>query len=192
MLYVYRIMRCRVFLRRFSSGQQKKAIVRRPIAWQSEKYYDEKHLEEELRRVSDICHGCRRCFNLCDSFPILFRAVDAAPTEELDSVPSAKFKEVADACTLCDMCFTSKCPYTPPHEYDLDFPHLILRYRAVEEAKRNKQVADKHFGGVHGEMKDYHKPVPPMMVQQGVSRELEKNPSSFTHRLYSSQDVVVS
>jgi len=51
-------------------------------------------------------------------------------------------KAVVDACTLCDMCFMTKCPYVPPHEYDLDFPHLMLRYRAVEHRKGETSFAD--------------------------------------------------
>ena len=89
-------------------------------------------IDAELRRVFDICHGCRRCFNLCDSFPRLFDLIDASPTEELDGVESKDFGPVVDACTLCDMCFMTKCPYVPPHEFDLDFPHLMLRARAAE------------------------------------------------------------
>ncbi len=108
------------------------APVRHPIAWREADFYDPDKLDAELRRVFDICHGCRRCFNLCDSFPRLFDLIDDSPTGELDSVPSEAFKAVVDACTLCDMCFMTKCPYVPPHEFDLDFPHLMLRYRAVE------------------------------------------------------------
>jgi glycerol-3-phosphate dehydrogenase subunit C len=111
------------------------APVRHPIDWTDPDFYDEAKLDEELRRVFDICHGCRRCFNLCDSFPRLFDLVDSAPSEELDTVDSKDFKQVADACTLCDMCFMVKCPYVPPHEFNLDFPHLMLRYRAVEQKK---------------------------------------------------------
>lgn len=111
------------------------APVRHPIPWESPDFYDEAALDAELRRVFDICHGCRRCFNLCDSFPRLFDLVDEAETGELDSVSSADFKPVVDACTLCDMCFMTKCPYVPPHEFNLDFPHLMLRYRAVEQKK---------------------------------------------------------
>jgi glycerol-3-phosphate dehydrogenase subunit C len=107
------------------------APVRHPVPWQDDDFYDETKLDAELRRVFDICHGCRRCFNLCDSFPRLFDLVDASPTEELDGVHSADFAGVADACTLCDLCFMTKCPYVPPHEWALDFPHLMLRYRAV-------------------------------------------------------------
>src|SRR3546814_708816 len=88
-----------------------------------------------MRRIFDICHGCRRCFNLCDSFPRLFDLIDEAESGELDTVDSAGFKPVVDACTLCDMCFLTKCPYVPPHEFNLDFPHLMLRYRAVEQKK---------------------------------------------------------
>ncbi len=108
------------------------APIRHPIAWRDEDFYDLDKLDEELRRVFDICHGCRRCFNLCDSFPRLFDLVDESESGELDSVASGDFKPVVDACTLCDMCFLTKCPYVPPHEFNLDFPHLMLRYRAVE------------------------------------------------------------
>ena len=87
--------------------------------------------------VFDICHGCRRCFNLCDSFPRLFDLIDASPTEELDEVKSADFAPVVEACTLCDMCYMTKCPYVPPHAFNLDFPHLMLRYRYAE-AKAGK------------------------------------------------------
>ncbi|MEE8204071.1 MAG: heterodisulfide reductase-related iron-sulfur binding cluster [Alphaproteobacteria bacterium] len=108
------------------------APTRHPVGWRDEAFYDPEKLDAELRRVFDICHGCRRCFNLCDSFPRLFDLIDESPTGELDSVASAGFKPVADACTLCDMCFMTKCPYVPPHEFNVDFPHLMLRYRAVE------------------------------------------------------------
>ena len=118
------------------------APVRHPIPWQDESWYDEAALEAELRRVYDICHGCRRCFNLCDSFPILFDAIDEAPNEEVDDLTPVQLKAVVDACTLCDMCFMTKCPYVPPHSFDLDFPHLMLRYRAVEHRKGQTSFAD--------------------------------------------------
>jgi glycerol-3-phosphate dehydrogenase subunit C len=108
------------------------APKREPIAWQSDDFYDAEKIDAEMRRVFDICHGCRRCFNLCDSFPRLFTLIDDSPTEELDGVKSEAFPPVVDACTLCDMCFMTKCPYVPPHPFNLDFPHLMLRYRAAE------------------------------------------------------------
>jgi glycerol-3-phosphate dehydrogenase subunit C len=111
------------------------APVRHPIAWQDEAFYDEQQLDAEMRRVFYICHGCRRCFNLCDSFPRLFDLIDESESGELDSVDSKDFAPVVEACTLCDMCFMVKCPYVPPHEFNLDFPHLMLRYRAVQRAK---------------------------------------------------------
>ncbi|MGB1026338.1 MAG: (Fe-S)-binding protein [Rhodospirillaceae bacterium] len=121
------------------------APVRHPIDWNDPDFYDEAKLDDELRRVFDICHGCRRCFNLCDSFPRLFDLIDAAPSEELDTVESKDFKPVVDACTLCDMCFMVKCPYVPPHEFNLDFPHLMLRYRAVEARKGEVGFIDKQL-----------------------------------------------
>ena len=111
------------------------APERHNIPWRNEDYYNTDMLDLEMRRVFDICHGCRRCFNLCDSFPKLFDLIDESKTGELDSVKSSDFKPIVDACTLCDMCFMVKCPYVPPHEFDLDFPHLMLRYRAVQLRK---------------------------------------------------------
>jgi len=108
------------------------APTRHPVAWQDADFYDAEKLDAEMRRVFDICHGCRRCFNLCDSFPRLFDLVDSSKNEDVESVKSEDFSSVVEACTLCDMCFMTKCPYVPPHEFDLDFPHLMLRHRAAE------------------------------------------------------------
>ncbi len=110
--------------------------VRHPISWEDPDFHDRDAVDAELRRVFDICHGCRRCFNLCGSFPRLFELIDQSESGELDSVDSAGFKSVVDACTLCDMCFMTKCPYVPPHQFNLDFPHLMLRYRAAEFRRR--------------------------------------------------------
>ena len=108
------------------------APTRHPLDWNDPDFYDVEKIDRELRRVFDICHSCRRCFNLCDAFPRLFDLIDESDSGELDSVDSQGFKPVVDACTLCDMCFMTKCPYVPPHEFNLDFPHLMLRYRAAE------------------------------------------------------------
>lgn len=112
------------------------APTRHPLDWQSPDFYDMDKLDAEMRRIFDICHGCRRCFNLCDSFPRLFDLIDASPTEELDAVKSEDFGPIVEACTLCDMCYMTKCPYVPPHEFNLDFPHLMLRYRAAEAKQK--------------------------------------------------------
>ncbi len=121
------------------------APIRHDIPWRDEAWYDETALDAELRRVFDICHGCRRCFNLCDSFPILFEAIDESPNEEVDDLTAPQMKAVVDACTLCDMCFMSKCPYVPPHSFDLDFPHLIVRARAIEHRKGETSLPDREL-----------------------------------------------
>lgn len=109
------------------------APTRHPLKWREDAFYDFDDIHKEMERVFDICHGCRRCFNLCDSFPRLFDAIDESATGEIDGLtPETDYKPIVDACTLCDMCFMTKCPYVPPHEFDLDFPHLMLRYRAAE------------------------------------------------------------
>jgi glycerol-3-phosphate dehydrogenase subunit C len=112
------------------------APTRDSVAWRDPDFTDAVKLDAEMRRVFDICHGCRRCFNLCDSFPRLFDLVDASP-DEVHGVKSEDFSQVTEACTLCDMCFMTKCPYVPPHPFHLDFPHLMLRHRAAE-AKAGK------------------------------------------------------
>lgn len=120
------------------------APVRHIIDWNDPDFYDQDKIDAEMERVFDICHGCRRCFNLCDSFPKLFDLIDESETGELDSVDKNDYKPVVDACTLCDMCFMVTCPYVPPHEFDLDFPHLMLRYRAAElrQGKGDKWVRE--------------------------------------------------
>lgn len=119
------------------------APTRHTLDWQSEEFYDEKPLFEELERVFDVCHGCRRCFNLCNAFPTLFDAVDESDTMEVDSVPKKVYWEVVDHCYLCDMCYMSKCPYVPPHEWAIDFPHLMLRAKAARFKKDGASVRDK-------------------------------------------------
>ena len=113
------------------------APIRHPINFDHSDFLDQKKLDDEMRRVFDICHGCRRCFNLCDSFPQLFDMIDESKNEDVESLSSKQFVPVVDACTLCDMCFMTKCPYVPPHEFNLDFPHLMLRYRTLQK-KQNK------------------------------------------------------
>ena len=121
------------------------APTRHALAWQDPEFYDPAKLEAEMRRVFDVCHSCRRCFNLCDSFPRLFDLIDQSKTGELDAVATPDLKGVVDACTLCDMCFMTKCPYVPPHPFNIDFPHLMLRHRAVEGRERKLSLADREL-----------------------------------------------
>ena len=113
------------------------APIRHPLNFDHPDFLDPKKLDDEMRRVFDICHGCRRCFNLCESFPKLFDMIDESKNEDIESLSSEQFAPVVDACTLCDMCFMTKCPYVPPHDFNLDFPHLMLRYRTAQK-KQNK------------------------------------------------------
>jgi Fe-S oxidoreductase len=99
------------------------APTRHPLDWRSDEFYDDASLFKELERVFDICHGCRRCFNLCHSFPTLFDLVDESDTMEVDGVAKKDYWQVVDHCYLCDMCYMTKCPYVPPHEWNVDFPH---------------------------------------------------------------------
>src|SRR6476620_6028923 len=119
------------------------APTRHPIDWKNPAFYDEAALTKELERVFDICHGCRRCFSLCNAFPTLFDAVDSSATGEVDGVEKKVFWEVVDHCYLCDMCFMTKCPYVPPHPWNVDFPHLMLRAKANKFRDGNVRLRDK-------------------------------------------------
>ena len=103
------------------------APTRHPIDWRNPEFYDEAALDKELERIFDICHGCRRCVSLCSAFPTLFDLVDESKTMEVDGVAKADYWKVVDQCYLCDLCYMTKCPYVPPHPWNVDFPHLMLR-----------------------------------------------------------------
>ena len=119
------------------------APTRHPIAWKEPEYLDEQSLFKELERIFDICHGCRRCFSLCNSFPTLFAAVDESATGEVESVDKKVYWDVVDNCYLCDMCYMSKCPYVPPHPWNVDFPHLMLRAKAFKFQNHGVRPRDK-------------------------------------------------
>lgn len=121
------------------------APTRHPIDWKSPEYYDEPKIVAEMERIYDICHGCRRCVSLCNTFPTLFDFVDESETGEVDGVGKEKFWDVVDQCYLCDMCYMVKCPYVPPHPWNVDFPHLMLRAKAYQfrEGKMKHPVRDR-------------------------------------------------
>ncbi|HET7201684.1 MAG TPA: heterodisulfide reductase-related iron-sulfur binding cluster [Burkholderiales bacterium] len=119
------------------------APTRHPVAWREPDYHDEAKLFAELERIFGICHGCRRCVNLCTAFPTLFDLVDASKTLEVDGVPKPQFWKVVDQCYLCDMCYMTKCPYVPPHPWNVDFPHLMLRAKAVKFGKNEVRLRDR-------------------------------------------------
>lgn len=119
------------------------APTRHPVDWKNPAFYDQSALFEELERVYDICHGCRRCVSLCNSFPTLFDLVDNNETLEVEGVKKEDYWNVVDQCYLCDLCYLTKCPYVPPHQWNVDFPHLMLRAKAVKFRKGGTGFRDK-------------------------------------------------
>ena len=119
------------------------APTRHPVEWRSADFYDEDKLNAELHRVFDICHGCRRCVSLCTAFPTLFDLVDESKTGEVDAVERKDYATVVDQCYLCDLCYMTKCPYVPPHPWNVDFPHLMLRAKAVRYKKGEVRMRDR-------------------------------------------------
>ena len=111
------------------------APTRHPLAWKEADFWDQQKAEKELERIFDICHGCRRCVSLCTTFPTLFDLVDESPTMEVDGVKKEDYWKVVDQCYLCDLCYMTKCPYVPPHEWNVDFPHVMLRAKSIKFKK---------------------------------------------------------
>ncbi|MDH3712346.1 MAG: heterodisulfide reductase-related iron-sulfur binding cluster [Gammaproteobacteria bacterium] len=119
------------------------APTRHALQWQAPSFFDTDALNEELERVYDICHGCRRCVSLCNAFPTLFDLVDESETMEVDGVAKADYMKVVDHCYLCDLCYMTKCPYVPPHEWNVDFPHLMLRAKMVKHRQQKPPLRDR-------------------------------------------------
>lgn len=129
------------------------APTRHPIDWKGPDYYNEAATFHEMERIFDICHGCRRCVSLCGSFPTLFDLVDESKTQEVDGVAKQDYWKVVDQCYLCDLCYMTKCPYVPPHEFNLDFPHTMLRAKAIKFKKGEVGMAERFLAStdVHGQ-----------------------------------------
>ena len=117
------------------------APTRHPLDWKNPQFWDQDALNAELERVFDLCHGCRRCVSLCHAFPTLFDLVDESSTMEVDGVAKADYAKVVEQCYLCDLCYQTKCPYIPPHPWNLDFPHLMLRAKAVAFRKQGAPLS---------------------------------------------------
>ena len=108
------------------------APTRHPLAWKAPEFWEQLKAEAELERIFNIYHGCRRCVSLCTTFPTLFDLVDNSKTMEIDGVAKEDFWKVVDQCYLCDLCYMTKCPYVPPHPWNVDFPHVMLRAKAIK------------------------------------------------------------
>jgi len=140
------------------------APTRHPIDWKNSDFYNEKLLNKELERVYDICHGCRRCVSLCHAFPTLFDLVDESETMEVDGVAVSDYMKVVEHCYLCDLCYLTKCPYVPPHEWQVDFPHLMLRAKAIDFKKNGSSFRNKLLSNTDAVGKTISQPVVSQVV----------------------------
>jgi glycerol-3-phosphate dehydrogenase subunit C len=106
---------------------------------------DDAALDAELRRVFDVCHTCRMCFNYCPSFPSLFNAIDAKGDAEVAGMTTAEIDDVVDLCYQCKLCYV-KCPYTPPHKFNVDLPRLLFRAKLARVRKRGVPFRERFLG----------------------------------------------
>ncbi len=114
------------------------------------RYLVEADVRAELTRVYDLCHGCRLCFKYCGSFPTLFEFIDAHDDQDAARLTSAQQDQVIDECFQCKLCYVN-CPYVPgQHEWELDFPRLMLRADAMRHAtgqvSRRDRITDHVMG----------------------------------------------
>ena len=155
------------------------APTRHPIDWKSPAFYDEQELNKELERVFNICHGCRRCVNLCHTFPTLFDLVDESSTMEVDGVDPEDYPKVSAHCYLCDLCYMTKCPYVPPHEWAVDFPKLMLRAKAVafrkgQASRRDKLLTSTDTVGQFAGIPVVNQTINAALTSKPVRRQLER------------------
>ena len=129
------------------------APTRHALDWKNPDFYNADSLNRELERIFDICHGCRRCVSLCNTFPTLFDLVDNNPTLEVEGVDKKDYMKVVDQCYMCDLCYMTKCPYTPPHQWNVDFPHAMLRAKAIKYKKGEVRFSEKLLAStdIHGQ-----------------------------------------
>lgn len=102
---------------------------------------DPKQLEKETLRIYEVCDGCRRCFNLCPSFNTLLDRIDVYESDVAKLTP-ADHHQVVDECYYCKLCF-NHCPYTPPHHYEIDFPHLMVAWKKRLAVERGVRLRDR-------------------------------------------------
>jgi glycerol-3-phosphate dehydrogenase subunit C len=155
------------------------APTRHPLDWKNPDFYNEEKLLDEMERIFEICHGCRRCVSLCDAFPTLFDLVDESKTFEIDGVAKKDYWKVVDQCFMCDLCYQTKCPYVPPHEWNLDFPHVMLRAKALQFKKGERRLSHKLLSNTKIQRRVATIPVVSHLVNagnrnSGVRKVLEK------------------
>lgn len=102
---------------------------------------DRAQLGKDTLRVYEVCDGCRRCFNLCPSFNTLLDRIDAYEGA-LDKLLPSDHRRVVDECYYCKLCF-NHCPYAPPHQYGIDFPHLMVAWKKQLTTERGVRWRDR-------------------------------------------------
>jgi len=137
-------------------SQQEKSVSYQPtdgLSYDPEEpvYWKPEALQAEVTRTFEICHGCRMCFKYCDSFPNLFSLLDEKHDGDVRKITAPETERIMDACFQCKLCEV-QCPYTPRdgHEFQLDFPRLVHRYKAVRAKQRGIPLRDRVLANPDG------------------------------------------
>ena len=116
------------------------APTRHPLDWRNPEFYDEARARRRSWSASSTsATAAAAAVSLCNAFPTLFDLVDDSATMEVDGVAKEDYWKVVDQCYLCDLCYMTKCPYVPPHPWNVDFPHLMLRAKAIKFSERRRR-----------------------------------------------------
>ncbi len=102
---------------------------------------DRKIVEQETRRIFEVCDGCRRCLNLCPSFNTLLDRIDTVESD-IDKLIPVDTRQVVDECYYCKLCY-NHCPYTPPHQFEIDFPRLMFAWKRIYAQERTPSLRDR-------------------------------------------------
>jgi citrate/tricarballylate utilization protein len=95
-------------------------------------------LVEEVERQLTVCNACRYCEGYCAVFP----AMELRRTFDQQDVI-----HLSNLCFDCRACYNA-CPYTPPHEYDINLPMVFAEVREQTYAEfSGPRLLSKLFHG---------------------------------------------
>ena len=113
-------------------------------------FASEAAVRTEMSRVFGVCGDCRRCIDLCDSFPTLFDLLDSLDDGDPGRLTPEQQDRVVAGCHHCKMCVVG-CPYSPGrHDDAVHVPRLMLRAEAMHTAAGHRRGRHRLHSRVAG------------------------------------------